>query len=124
MSFHTVIIDAKLEPAKVYFNPVQSQSSVEYHWLHKVEENHHKIHESGQNYRSLYTTANGPCTEMSPNTVLQAFISAYNQHHDIVLSPDDMWMLVCLEFAVYINNNAKHQGKIELTVRDFQGEHE
>jgi hypothetical protein len=133
MSLHTVIIDAELEPAKVDFNPVQSQSSVTNHWLFKVEENLDNINKSAQNYSSLYTVANGPCTEMSSNAVLQAFISAYNQHHDIVLSPDDMWMIVCLKFAEHVNENAEqlrslfveHQeGKIELTVRDFQSEHE
>jgi hypothetical protein len=131
MSFHTVIIDAELEPAKVDFNPVQPQSSVENHWLFKVEENRDAIRESAQNYSSLYTVANGPFTEMSSNAVLQTFISAYNQHHDIVLSPDDMWMIVCLKFAKHVNQNAEqlrslfveHQeGKIELTVQDLERE--
>ena len=86
-----------------------------------------------KNYSSLYTVSNGPHTETSTNAVLQAFISAYNQHHDLVLSPDDMWMVVCMNFADYVNDNAEqlrslfveHQeGKIQLTVSDLLGEKE
>ncbi|CAF1475423.1 unnamed protein product [Adineta ricciae] len=134
MSFHTVIIDDELEPAKVQFSPEQSLSSVTNYWLSKVEENQDlRPHESFQNYSSLYTVSNGPHTETSTNAVLQAFISAYNQHHDLVLSPDDMWMVVCMKFADYVNDNAEklrslfveHQeGKIKLTVADLLGERE
>lgn len=133
MPFHTVIIDAKLKPAKIIFDSVQPKSSVEQHWLFKVEENRDIIKKSAQNYSPLYTITNGPHTETSSNAVLQAFVSAYNQHHDIVLSPDDMWMVVCMQFAAYVNKNAEQlrslfvehpEGKINLTVRDFQREHE
>ncbi|CAF4526994.1 unnamed protein product, partial [Rotaria sp. Silwood2] len=133
MSLHTVIIDAKLEPAKIDFPLAQPQSSVANHWLFKVEENHDIIGKSSENYSSLYTITNGPHTETSTNAVLQAFVSAYNQHHDIVLSPDDMWMMVCMQFADYVNANAEqlrslfvehHDGKINLTVEDFQREDE
>jgi hypothetical protein len=133
MSFHTVVIDGKLEPAKINFPSAQPKSSVVNHWLSKVEENRDIIGQSAENYSSLYTIANGSHTEMSTNAVLQAFISAYNQHHDLVLSPDDMWMVVCLQFAAYVNTNAEqlrtlfveHQeGKKTLTVRDFRRDHE
>jgi hypothetical protein len=133
MSLHTVIIDAQLEPVKVHFQSVQTQSSVEKHWLLKVEENRGMVDRSSQNYSPLYTIANGPHTETSSNAVLQAFVSAYNQHHDIVLSPDDMWMVVCMRFAAHVNENPEqlrslfvehNDGKINLTVQDFQREHE
>ncbi|CAF0746403.1 unnamed protein product [Adineta steineri] len=133
MSFHTVVIDAQLEPAKVKFHSVQPQSYVERYWLGKVEENRDIIDESFKNYSSLYTIANGPHTETSSNAVLQAFVSAYNQHHDIVLSPDDMWMVVCMKFAEYVNKNSEQlrslfveheEGKIKLTVQDFQSENQ
>ena len=70
---------------------------------------------------------------MSSNAVLQAFISAYNQPHDIVLSPDDMLMVVCMYFANYVNKNTEQlrslfvedqDGRIDLTVKDFQREHQ
>ncbi|CAF4175431.1 unnamed protein product, partial [Rotaria magnacalcarata] len=133
MSLHTIILDDQLKPAEVSFRPIQSQSTIEKHWLFKVEENRDIIEQSLQNYSCLYTVANGPHTEISANPILQAFVSAYNQHHDVILSPDDMWMLVCLQFARCVNRNAEQlrslfvehsQGKIELTAYDFEREDE
>ncbi|CAF3694900.1 unnamed protein product [Rotaria sp. Silwood1] len=133
MSLHTIILDDQLKPAEVSFPLIQSQSTIENHWLFKVEENRDIIAQSLQNYSCLYTITNGPHTEISANPILQAFISAYNQHHDLILSPDDMWMLVCLQFAQCVNHNAEQlrslfvehsQGKIELTVSDFKREYE
>ncbi|CAF1603820.1 unnamed protein product [Rotaria magnacalcarata] len=133
MSLHTIILDDQLKPAEVSFRPIQSQSTIEKHWLFKVEENRDIIEQSLQNYSCLYTVANGPHTEISANPILQAFVSAYNQHHDVILSPDDMWMLVCLQFARCVNRNAEQlrslfvehsQGKIELTAYDFKREDE
>lgn len=51
---------------------------------------------------------------------------AYNNHLDFILSPDDIWMIVSLKFAKYMDENAEkvrklvvdHEGKIELTVTD------
>ena len=131
MSFHTVIIDDQLEPAKVEFGSIQPDASVQQHWLFKVEENRDIVRRSADNYAPLYTRANGPHTETSANAVLQAFVSAYNQHHDLILSPDDMWMLVCMHFAAHVNANAEQlrslfvehaSGKMTLTVRDFDNE--
>lgn len=133
MSFHTVSIDDQLEPADIIFSSPQPQSSVEQFWLSKVKESLSVTYNLSQNYSSLYTITNGPHTETSPNPVLQAFISAYNQHHDMVLSPDDMWMIVCIQFAAYVNENAEQlrslfvehpDGKKDLTVRNLQDEYQ
>lgn len=56
--------------------------------------------------------------------VFSAFMYAYNSHEDIVLSPDDMWLMICMYFSKYINNHAEqlrslfvdHEGLKELTV--------
>jgi len=58
--------------------------------------------------------------------VLKAFLSAYNSHEDVILSPDDIWLMVCTAFAKYVNDNAEklrhlfvdHQDKKTLTVED------
>jgi len=57
---------------------------------------------------------------------------AYNNHMDFILSPDDIWMLVSLKFAKYMDENAEkvrkqvvnHEGKLELTITDnhFDGQ--
>lgn len=133
VSLHTVILNDQLEPVNIKFPLIQSNSTIEKHWLSEVEENRDIVDQSAYKYSFLYTTTNGPHTEISSNPILHAFISAYNQHHDIVLSPDDMWMLVCLKFAEYVNHNAEQlrslfvrhaEGKIELSVKDFNKDHE
>jgi hypothetical protein len=53
-----------------------------------------------------------------------AFIQAYNNHEDITLVPDDIWITILFQFSKYINNNAEkmrsmfvsHEGKKQLTV--------
>jgi hypothetical protein len=44
---------------------------------------------------------------VSSNAFLEAVTTAYNYHNDLVLSPDDVWMVICLQFANYVNNNAE-----------------
>ncbi len=53
-----------------------------------------------------------------------AFLFAYNTHEDIVLSPDDLWFMICSYFSQYVNVNAEqlralfvdHNGRKKLTV--------
>jgi len=37
--------------------------------------------------------------------ILIAFLHAYNSHEDIILSPDDIWLMICIYFAKYVNHN-------------------
>ena len=64
-------------------------------------------------------------TSLSENhAVFSAFLYAYNSHEDILLSPDDIWMRICIYFSKYVNENAEllrslfvdHEGKKKLTV--------
>ena len=58
------------------------------------------------------------------NSFYGAFVEAYNNHEDLILSPDDVWMVICIHFSKYINDNAEkmrsafvsHDGKKALTV--------
>lgn len=76
--------------------------------------------------RVLFETQNNvinsaPYTE---HAFLDAVLHAYNNHEDLVLSPDDIWMLVCLQFSDHVNEHAEelrdlfvsHQGKMMLSV--------
>merc|ERR1719230_1371183 len=62
------------------------------------------------------------------NAFFGAFFEAYNHHQDILLAPDDMWLLVCLHFSKYVNDNAEqlrdkfvtHEGQKNLTVETRQ----
>jgi hypothetical protein len=62
------------------------------------------------------------------NAVFTAFQKAYNEHQDILLAPDDIWLLVCLQFPKYVNKNPErlrslfvaHEGKKNLTVTTWR----
>lgn len=63
----------------------------------------------------------------SGNAFLDAVLGAYNNHEDLVLSPDDIWMLICLQFSKHVDENAEqlrdlfveHQGQKQLEVITF-----
>ncbi|CAF1135814.1 unnamed protein product, partial [Didymodactylos carnosus] len=124
-TYHTVVIDSKLEPIEIQgaFNEIPT-GQIEQYWLKKVPE---VLEGSNGVYKPLFTTANGPTTKIiaDKNPIVETFVLAYNNHQDLILSPDDMWLLVCLKFAKYVNNNAEAmrpyfvshtEGKIELKV--------
>jgi len=107
--YHTVIIDSKLKPIEIEtlengFNPLPDKD-VEQGWNTKVTNPYDK---SEKKNKAMYTVTNGPCTQLDfTNAVLQAFLLAYNSHQDLVLSPDDMWLVVSLHFAEYLNDHAE-----------------
>lgn len=63
----------------------------------------------------------------SGNAFLDAVLGAYNNHEDLVLSPDDIWMLICLQFSKHVDENAEqlrdlfveHQGQKQLEAITF-----
>lgn len=62
----------------------------------------------------------------------RAFLEAYNNHYDVILSPDDIWMVICLQFTKYVNAHAEaiqelfvqHEGKKKLTVTTWNEQEE
>lgn len=60
---------------------------------------------------------NSVCTQCSNTGFFSAFLNAYNTHNDIILSPDDVWMIISLQFSKYVNDNAEQ-------MRDFFVSHE
>jgi hypothetical protein len=67
-----------------------------------------------------------------PDNFLGAFVEAYNQHGDVLLSPDDVWIMILLFFSKYVNKQAdvlrekfvSHEGKKKLTVVEFTSDAE
>mmetsp|Transcript_19383 Transcript_19383/g.17603 ORF Transcript_19383/g.17603 Transcript_19383/m.17603 type:complete len:401 (-) Transcript_19383:150-1352(-) len=61
------------------------------------------------------------------NNFLGAYLTAYNNHGDIVLVPDDIWIAIMLYLSKYINDNAeklrdtfvKHDGQKKLVIKEF-----
>ncbi|CAF1194374.1 unnamed protein product [Rotaria sordida] len=52
--------------------------------------------------------ANGSYTSsIERHAIFSAFLFAYNSHEDIVLCPDDIWLMICIYFSQYVNDNAE-----------------
>lgn len=59
-----------------------------------------------------------------PSGFIDGALRAYNNHHHLVLSPDDIWISILTQFSAYVNANAEdlremfvsHQGEKELLV--------
>lgn len=75
---------------------------------------------------------NSDITQNSSTSFYSAFAKAYNNHMDIILSPDDVWFVIMLQFKKYINANSEqmrhlfvsHNGKKELTVTTWNDNEE
>jgi hypothetical protein len=61
----------------------------------------------------------------SQNGFVYAVLTAYNEHHGLVVRPDDVWLAILTQFNFFVNANAEalrkqfvsHEGKRELEVR-------
>ena len=57
--------------------------------------------------------------------LIQGIVAAYNQHHRLILRPDDLWLAIMVQFSAYVNGHAEelrqhfvaHTGKQELVVQ-------
>ncbi|KAH9098426.1 hypothetical protein Ae201684P_017638 [Aphanomyces euteiches] len=62
----------------------------------------------------------------STNGFVRGAIQAYNQHHNLEVRPDDVWLAIMVQFGLFVNGNAeklrqglvKHEGQKELVVVD------
>ncbi len=61
------------------------------------------------------------------NNFIGSFVNAYNLHGDVLLNPDDIWIMISLYFSQYVDSNAEklrskfvtHQGQEKLVVREY-----
>ena len=82
------------------------------------------IFNESERFKSFLDTSSS-----ADHPIFKAFLRAYNSHEDIVLSPDDIWLMLCIYFSKYINDNAEklrsifvdHEGKKRLTVYQMPG---
>jgi len=138
-NYHTVTICADLPQVEKYYSigEIKDLPPTDY-WIGKIDENVDKA-----SCKVQHIIANGPCklyelrfhslmhmflySDTSSNeshAIFSAFLFAYNSHEDIVLSPDDIWLMICIYFAQYVNENAEklrtlfvdHDGRERLPV--------
>ncbi|CAF3679537.1 unnamed protein product [Rotaria sp. Silwood1] len=103
-NYHTVTICANLPKINKYYSveELKDLPPTDY-WLKKMDEEDEKAC-----FKIQHVVANGPYTSDNENhAIFSAFLFAYNSHEDIVLSPDDMWLMICIYFSQYVNENAE-----------------
>ena len=59
--------------------------------------------------RLLSTCLAGSLEQINPskNGFVDACITAYNQHHHLVIRPDDVWAAIISQFSFYVNAHAE-----------------
>lgn len=48
-----------------------------------------------------------PKTYFSSNGLVKTVVNAYNNHHNLVLRPDDVWAAIMTQFSFYVNKHAE-----------------
>jgi hypothetical protein len=94
------------------------------HWIEAVDKNYKRSPKD--RYKVQYWSENGLHThaDYSGHPVFEAFLAAYSKHEDIVLSPDDIWLMITIYYSKYVDDNAEelrslfvdHEGKKKLVV--------
>lgn len=68
----------------------------------EAERNPGSIIQQSSSSTSKTTTLND-----APRGLLSAVCTAYNQHHHLILRPDDVWQAILTQFSFYVNANAE-----------------
>ncbi|CAF1160926.1 unnamed protein product [Rotaria sp. Silwood1] len=122
--YHTVRIrDLSPTPAKKWAKCSDTTQLQDDYWLKTIQE-------SGKDrFEIRYQSSNGPHSYVCNHghAVFEAYLAAYNAHEDIVLSPDDIWIMIVIYYAKYVNQNAEqmrslfvdHQNKKKLVVETY-----
>ncbi|KAH7106120.1 hypothetical protein BKA62DRAFT_668822 [Auriculariales sp. MPI-PUGE-AT-0066] len=67
-------------------------------------------------YKKLWSSSFGPGNppvqapsyrQLGSNGIADAFLTAYNTHHALVLRPDDIWLAITVQFSFYVNKYAE-----------------
>jgi hypothetical protein len=121
--YHTISIRNNLPriPKCYQEEPLQDLPPNEF-WMKKLDSSGEST--AAGEYEIQYNIINGPCTCTSVlihhfykrifldtskcvnHPILTAFLHAYNSHEDVILSPDDIWLMICIYFSKYVNQNS------------------
>ncbi|KAH7106099.1 hypothetical protein BKA62DRAFT_766539 [Auriculariales sp. MPI-PUGE-AT-0066] len=84
-------------------------------------------------YKKLWSSSFGPGNppvqapsdrQLGKNGIADAFLTAYNTHHALVLRPDDIWLAIAVQFSFYVNKYAEelrgrfvaHEGQEKINI--------
>jgi hypothetical protein len=102
------------KPSKINSYPFTIRSVLPpvYENYSRVENKTHKL------VRSNVDEKNPSNIELQGNSFVYSAFRAYNQHYNLVISPDDVWLAIMTQFSFYLNKNAE---ELRSTFVDFEG---
>lgn len=105
-------------PSKVNINPVKcnSKNLLKDNCMYKEKSSGEIFQSSCKNEEQL----------LSSSGLVSLLTKAYNEHHKLVLRPDDIWMAIMCQFTFFTNKYSKelqsvfvkHKDKIELEIKN------
>ena len=95
-------------------------------WIVALSETSAKTEEKRVETTDEAGTEKGKTFAIKPASkgLVSTIMTAYNEHCNLVISPDDVWLTILAQFCAYVNKNAEelrgriveHEGKKELIV--------
>jgi hypothetical protein len=121
---HKIVSIQKLDPVdRESYNHNRNVETAEEHWY--GESCSCESFRCVCDIKVLHVTQNCESNvRVRKNAFFDTFCQAYDNHGDVMISPDDVWMVICLYFSKYVNDNAElmrdkivsHQGKKKLRI--------
>eukprot|EP01132_Coremiostelium_polycephalum_P002233 gene2233-2753_t len=71
--------------------------------------------------RSSPSFKDGRVLRGGKHSFIESALCAYNNHHHLVIRPDDVWLAIVVQFSVYVNQNSE---ALHDRMVDFQGKKE
>ncbi|KAH6915752.1 hypothetical protein BKA70DRAFT_1178945 [Coprinopsis sp. MPI-PUGE-AT-0042] len=112
------------EKVKTYHSPKDAEGLLASTWGQKSRSTQCK-----ELLQSTFSGAEIDFSQVVPlnNGLVDTVVRAYNEHHHLVLRPDDVWTAILGQFNFYVNAHAEelrdcfvaHEGKKKLTVTAF-----
>jgi len=105
--YKTIILQ-DLKPVKDnnnYYN--QNDFDTKKSWLHTKCDHYYGRGKCECNVLAYLENFPVNTQSLHKNSFYAAALNAYNTHTDLILSPDDVWMVICFEFSKYVNVNAE-----------------
>jgi hypothetical protein len=112
-----------LERKDVLLNKRRTENKTDISTINKVKSLSKNYSIKHENIYYWTDTSTGVEQTFESNNFIGSFLNAYNTHCDIVLNPDNIWIMISLYFSKYVDANVKTlRSKIVKGERDGEGE--
>ncbi|KAF8147390.1 hypothetical protein B0H34DRAFT_341577 [Crassisporium funariophilum] len=120
MPVHFTVATHKSNPVKQSRAITKAEELLHHTWGVKA-----KTVRSAELLQSSFVKQDFSSVHARNNGFVDTVILAYNEHHHLVIRPDDIWIAILGQFNFYVNAHAeelrshfvKHEGKKELVVK-------